>query len=99
MKFKIHVPTKQYAFIEAEVEGTAVDAVNMHKSIDYLLGLEPEEFKAVPNGLSTKEYAQVRKHLLLTNEFDPNLEAEASYAQLRAIKDFNNTLRAIKDEQ
>ena len=89
----------EYGFIEAEIEGTAKDAVSVHKSINHLASMEKEEFQEVPNGLSTKEYAQVRKKLIMTGEFDPNLEEEVSYAQLRAIKDFNNTLRDIKNNQ
>lgn len=50
MKYKIHVPTVEYGFIEAEVEGDNEDAVEEHNDLleSYRggLGLSRDEFNA-----------------------------------------------------
>lgn len=46
--------------------------------------------------LTVKEWAKVRRELLVSGTFDVNLETKMSSYQLRALKDFNNTLRELK---
>ena len=99
MKAKIHLATKEFCFIELEVEGTIVDAVKAHRYLASLLELSGDDLNQTKSGLSVKEYADVRRKLLMTNEFDVNLEEEMNHEQLRWVKSTNNTLRSIKDEE
>ena len=99
MKYKLHITTKEYCFIEAEVEGTMVDAVKAYGQLNTLLALDSDRLAEIPSGLNVKEYAEVRRTLLMTGEFDVNLEDRLNYAQLRWVKDTNNTLRDIKKEE
>lgn len=50
MKYKIHVPTVEYGFIESEVEGSMEDAVNEHNGLLVAyrggFGLDTKEFNA-----------------------------------------------------
>lgn len=99
MKHKLHIPIEEYGFIEIEDEMTSIDAVIFYKQVKRLFPKEIEELRELPNGLNTKRFAEIRKQLLLTGEFDVNLEQELNYQQLRWVKDTNNTLRQIKNKE
>jgi len=98
MKMKLHLATREFCYIEVEVEGTLLDAVKAHRELNRLIHLEGDEFRKEVSGLTTKDYAEVRRKLLNTGEFDVNLEEEMSYQQLRWVKDTNNTLREARGE-
>jgi len=63
MKYKIHVPTKEYAFIEVELEGTAEEAIEEHDKIAYLA--KDKE------GLNSLQWAKARDHYAKTGDIDP----------------------------
>ena len=72
IKFKIHIPTEQFGFIESEVEGSVEGAImhyrDMHKQWHGGEGLSEDEFRTVLDQylLTTKmesgDYEQMNKH-------------------------------------
>ena len=90
MKFKIHVPTTDYGFIEAEYD-TIEEALAEH---DRIINIIKEK-----DGLSVSEWKRVRMTMLKTAEFDPNLLESLSKAQRFWINESKKTLRDIKREE
>lgn len=89
-KFKIHVPTKEYAFIEVECEGTIDEAIAMHDEIAN---------KAIDkSSLTTSEWKEARKTMLLKGEFDPNDGESLSKSQQYFINQAKLAFRDIKGE-
>lgn len=99
MKYKIHVPSEQYGFIEVSDITNAPEAVKVYKNVKRLLEMDADALMKEPDGLNKRQFAQVRKHLLATGEFDPNLEEECNAYQLRWVKDTNYSLRSLKGEE
>ena len=87
-KAKIHVPTKEYAFIEVEVNDTIENMVALHDEIANK-ALDKE-------GLSVNDWAKARNKMLVTGEFDPNLEL--SKAQRFFVNELKKALRAVNSE-
>lgn len=62
MKVKLHIPTKEYAFIEVEVDD---DLSNIHQLYDEIVHtFEPKE------GLGVNEWAKVRNHYHKTGKIE-----------------------------
>jgi len=90
MKFKIHVPTKEYAFIEVELEGTVDEAIAIHDEVSN---------KAIDRSdLSASDWKKARMTMLLKGEFDPNNSDSLSKSQQYFINQAKLAFRDIKDE-
>jgi len=89
-KFRIHVASGDYCFIEAEYE-TIDEALAEHDSI---INMIKEK-----DGLSASDWKTIRNVMLNTGEFDPNLSEELSKAQRFWINETKKGLRDIKNNQ
>ena len=91
MKATIRIPTNQYAFIEVEMEGDAIDIVAEH---DRLINLcENKE------GLNSREWAAVRDKYIMHNEIDADSFAALSKAQRFVINEIKKTFKQIKRKE
>ena len=87
MKARIRVPTTEYAFIEAEFEGTAEQIVAEHDNLQLIV--KDKE------GVSASDWVEIRKTLLNTGEFDPNRLEELSKLQRFWVNQTKLGLRSI----
>ena len=90
MKYKIHIASGDYCFIEAEYESLE-EALAEHDSI---LNMVKDK-----DGLSVSEWKKVRGTMLNTGEFDPNLLEFLSKAQRFWVNQTKLALRDIKKEE
>jgi len=86
---KVHIPTMEYGFIEAEYE-TLEEALAAQDNVQNMVKEK--------NGLPVREWTQVRKTMLNTGEFDPNLSESLSKAQRYWVNQTKLALRDIKKE-
>ncbi len=89
MKARIRIPTKEYAFLEVDFEGTAEEIVTQHDKLQLLCN-EKE-------GLNTHDWAKVRDTYILKGDIDP-LDYEALNKWQRLVvseirKSFNKAKR------
>ena len=61
-KSKIHIPTRDFAFVEIEVEGTIQQISDIYNESE--LELKPKE------GLNQNEWARVRDNYVKTNKIE-----------------------------
>lgn len=88
MKITHRIPTSQYAYVEFEEEVESVeDGIINHRYYHAMY-----EDKA---GLNQNKWAEVRRTMLETGQFDPNLWEELSKAQKFWINETKKTLRSL----
>lgn len=89
MRVTQRVPTSQFAYIEYEGE---------YENLEDALEENARLVKAYEDpGLPVREWAQLRNKMLVTGEFDPNIEG-LSKAQRYFINELKLALRANKAE-
>lgn len=91
MKAKIHVPTKEYAFIEVEVESDDIDSlVHIHDEIAN---------KAMDKeGHNTLEWAKIRNKYAMHNEIEPEDLEGCSKAQKYFINQMKLVYKSLPKE-
>jgi len=87
MKAKIRIPTKEYAFIEATVEGETHEIVQMHDELFMAVGDK--------EGLNFAEWAKARDRYITKNELDPEVYETMSKPQKFVINEVKKTFKSI----
>ncbi len=88
MLAKIRIPTKEYAFIEVEIDGDADEIVAKH---DELLNLVAED-----EGLNQLDWAQVRNTYIMHNKITDEQYHSLSKAQRFVINEVKKTFKHAK---
>lgn len=88
-KFKIHIATGDYCFLEADFE-TIDEALAEH---DRIISMIKDK-----DGLPVREWTKIRRIMLTSGEFDPNISEQLSKAQRYWINEVKKTLRDIEKE-
>lgn len=88
MKYKIHVPTTEYGFIEQELEGTSEEAVDAHNEllVAYRGGL----------GIETKEFNEALDRYLTENTGETDQYLRMSKDQQAVFQEIKKSLKRIE---
>ena len=91
IKAKLHIATREYCFIEVEIEGTEEEIVQTNDRLSNLVNDKSE--------LSASDWKKARMTMLLKGEFDPNDGEQLSKAQQYFINQAKLAFRDIKDKE
>lgn len=90
-KFKIHLPTAEYAFIEQEVEGTPLEAVAAYKNLENAFnGFNPYE------SLKDLEFNKKVDKYLMTTKLDADEYEECNAIQKMVLQTIKRAYARIQ---